>query len=346
MDKRGRINLQKNLTQHQRNHTMKHYQQLNKEERFYIWNALRTGSTQKQVALALNRHPSTICREIKRNTYHQAKMYTYHWALEKLKWRKRRVAETKYRKLNDEIEGLILKLIQQYLSPEQVSGYLKIHHGISISHETIYRFIYADKARHLAMKPFLRQGAKHRRKRYGSGARVSKIPARVSITERPNIVETKQRIGDWECDTVIGKDRKSVLVTLVDRTTLMTCCSRVYSRTAKVVSQAIIRLLRPHKDRVHTLTFDNGSEFVHHQKIAKALEAKTYFAHPYSSWERGINENTNGLIRQFFPKGTDFRQVSWKQVKDAIDNLNNRPRKTRGYLTPNQMFNNVFVPLV
>ncbi len=325
---------------------MKHYQQLNKEERFYIWNALRTGRTQKQVALALKRHPSTICREIKRNTYRQAKMYTYHWALEILKWRKRRVSDTKCRKLNDEIESLILKLLQQYLSPEQVSGYLKRHHGIAISHETIYRFIYADKARHLALKPFLRQGAKHRRKRYGSGARVSKIPARVSITERPNIVETKQRIGDWECDTIIGKDRKSVLVTLVDRTTLMTCCSRVYSRTAKVVSQAIIRLLRPYKDRVHTLTFDNGSEFVHHQKIAKALEAETYFAHPYSSWERGINENTNGLIRQFFPKGTDFRQVSWKQVKDAIDNLNNRPRKTRCYLTPNQMFNNVFVPLV
>jgi len=325
---------------------MEHYQQLAKEERFYIWNALRTGSTQKQVALALKRHPSTICREIKRNRYRHTKMYTYHWALEILKWRKRQVSDTKHRKLNDEIEGLILTLLQQYLSPEQVSGYLKRHQGITISHETIYRFICADKARHLALKPFLRQGAKHRRKRYGLGARVSKIPARVSITERPNIVETKQRIGDWECDTVIGKDRKSVLVTLVDRKTLMTFCSRVYSRTAKVVSQAIIRLLKPYKERVHTLTFDNGSEFVHHQKIAKALEADTYFAHPYSSWERGINENTNGLIRQFFPKGGDFRQVSCKQVKDAIANLNNRPRKTRCYLTPNQMFNNVFVPLV
>ena len=325
---------------------MKHYQQLNKEERFYIWNALRSGQTQKEVAVTLGRHPSTICREIKRNKYPQAKFYTYYWALEKLKWRKYFTAQTKYRKLTKNIEDMILKLVQQYLSPEQVSGYLKIHHQIHISHETIYRFIYADKARHQALRPYLRQGAKLRRKRYGSGARASKIPNRVCITERPDVVEEKQRIGDWECDTVIGKDRKSVLVTVVDRFTLTTCCSRVYSRTAKVVSQAIIRMLKPHINKVHTLTFDNGSEFVQHENIAKALQAKTYFAHPYSSWERGINENTNGLLRQFLPKGTDFRAVSWQTVKRAVDYLNNRPRKTRGYLTPNQMFHNEFVPLI
>ena len=160
------------------------------------------------------------------------------------------------------------------------------------------------------------------------------------------MVENKNRLGDWECDTVIGKDRKSVLVTVVDRASLYTRSSRGYSRSSKVVCGAIIRILRPIKDRVKTLTFDNGSEFVRHEKIAKALDAKTYFAHPYSSWERGINENTNGLLRQFFPKGTDFRVISWKQLKDAVDNLNNRPRKTRGYLTPNQMFNDTFVPLI
>ena len=142
-------------------------------------------------------------------------------------------------------------------------------------------------------------------------------------------------------DTVIGKDRKSVLVTVVDRASLYTVCSRVLSRTARVVSQAIIRLLRPFKGRVQTLTFDNGSEFVKHETIGQALEATTYFAHPYSSWERGINENTNGLLRQFFPKRTDFR-TAWQQVKAAVEHLNNRPRKTRG----NQLFHNQFVPLV
>ena len=325
---------------------MKQYQHLNKEERFYIWNALRTGSSQQEVALALHRNPSTISREIRRNKYPQAKMYTYHWALEIIKWRKSRVDKTKYRKMDEDLETKIINLIKQYLSPEQVSGYLEKHHQISISHETIYRFIYADKARHQSLRPFLRQGGKLRRKRYGSGARVSKIPNRVCITERPDIVEEKQRIGDWECDTVIGKDRKSVLVTVVDRCTLKTCCSRVYNHTAGVVAQAIIRMMMPHIDKVHTLTFDNGSEFVQHEKIAKALNAKTYFAHPYSSWERGINENTNGLLRQFLPKGTDFTKVSWQFVKRAVDYLNNRPRKTRGYLTPNQLFNNEFLQLI
>lgn len=325
---------------------MKHYHQLTKEERFYIWNALRNGSTQKQVAEMLCRHPSTICREIKRNKYRQCKIYTYHWALEILKWRKRRVAKTKHCKLNQTKKNMIEQLIRCYLSPEQVSGYLKTHHGISISHETIYRYIYSDKSRHQLLKPFLRHGAKNYRKSYGSGARASKIPNRVNITERPAIVETKLRIGDWECDTVIGHDRKSVLVTLVDRASLYICCSRVFSRKAGVVSAAIIRLLKPYKEKVHTLTFDNGSEFVQHEKVSRALEAETYFAHPYASWERPINENANGLIRQFFPKKTDFKKVTWRQVKAAIDNLNNRPRKTRNYLTPNQLFNQKFVPLI
>ena len=273
-------------------------------------------------------------------------MYTYHWARQIVKARKYCVNRYKYRKLTDEIASVIQQLIRQYLSPEQVSGYLKKHQGIRLSHETIYRYIYRDATRHAQLKPFLRQGGKHRRKRYGSGARASSIPNRVSITGRPQEVEKKARLGDWECDTVIGKDRKSVLVTVVDRTSLYTVCSRVLSRSAQVVSQAIIRLLRPFKERVQTLTFDNGTEFVKHEAIAHALEATTYFAHPYASWERGINENTNGLLRQFFPKQTDFRTVSWKQVKEAVDHLNTRPRKTRDYLTPNQMFNNQFVPLV
>jgi IS30 family transposase len=325
---------------------MKHYQHLNKEERFYIWNALRTGSSQKEVAIALKRDPSTICREIKRNKIKSAKIYTYYYALEILARRKRRVATTKHRKLNKDNSEMIEQLLRSYLSPEQVSGYLSKHHDISISHETIYRYIYSDKERHKTFKPFMRHGAKNYRKAYGTGARSSNIPNRVCITERPAVIEEKTRIGDWECDTVIGKDRKSVLVTVVDRTSLYTCCSRVYGRTAAIVGAAIIRILKPHMSKVLTLTFDNGSEFVQHEKIGRILKADTYFAHPYRSCERAINENTNGLLRQFFPKGTDFKKVSWHQVKIAVENINNRPRKTRDYLTPNQLFNNEFVPLI
>ena len=325
---------------------MKHYHHVSNEERFYIWQARQAGNTQTHIAKVLGRHPATVCRELKRNTYAQCHFYTYHWAKQIVKHRKDYANQHKHRKLTDQIGAVIQQLLRQYLSPEQVSGYLKKHHDIYLSHETIYRYIYRDGKRKAALKPFLRQGGKHRRKRYGSGARASSIPHRVSITERPQVVEEKTRLGDWECDTVIGKDRKSVLVTVVDRASLYTVCSRVLSRSAHVVGDAIIRLLRPFKERVQTLTFDNGSEFVKHEAIAHALEATTYFAHPYASWERGINENTNGLLRQFFPKGTDFRTLSWQQVKKAVDNLNNRPRKTRGYRTPNQLFNNHFIPLV
>ena len=223
---------------------------------------------------------------------------------------------------------------------------MKEHHSISLSHETIYRYIYEDKGRHQELKPFLRQGNKRRRKRYGCGTRASKIPNRVCITDRPKIVDKKTRIGDWECDTVVGLDRKSVLITLVDRSTLFICCARVYTRKAKVVSSAIVRMLKPHADKVKTLTFDNGSEFVEHEKIAKSLNAKTFFAHPYSSWERGINENTNGLLRQFFPKKTDFKTITNQEIKNAVKNLNNRPRKTRNYKTPNQLFNCCFEALI
>ena len=325
---------------------MKHYQHLGNEERFYIWQALREGNTQQQIAEALGRPPSTVSRELKRNTYAQCHVYTYHWAKQIVRYRKQDAKRHKARKLTEESARLITQLVRQYLSPEQVSGYLKQHHALSLSHETIYRFIYSDVTRKAELKPFLRQGGRSRRKRYGSGARASCIPNRISITERPHEVEQKERLGDWECDTVIGQDRKSVLVTVVDRVSLYTVCSRVLSRSAHVVSQAIIRLLRPFKERVKTLTFDNGSEFVKHDRIARALEATTYFAHPYSSWERGINENTNGLLRQFFPKPTDFRTISWQQVTKAVDLLNNRPRKTRGDQTPNQLFNNHFVPLI
>ncbi|GJL61944.1 MAG: hypothetical protein NPIRA04_05980 [Nitrospirales bacterium] len=233
------------------------YSHLGKEERFYIWQARREGKTQKYVAEALGRHPSTICRELQRNTYRQCHMYTYHWALQIVRYRKQRANRHKARKLTDELASLITKLLRHYLSPEQVSGYLKQHQDICLSHETIYRYIYGDPARLAQLKPFLRQGGKHRRKRYGSGARASSIPNRVSITERPKEVEQKTRLGDWECDTVIGQDRKSVLVTVVDRASLYTACSRVLSRSAQGVSQAIIRLLRPFKERVQTLTFDN-----------------------------------------------------------------------------------------
>jgi len=196
------------------------------------------------------------------------------------------------------------------------------------------------------LKPYLRQGKRARRKKYGSSAKSSLIPNRQCIETRSIIVETKSRIGDWECDTVIGQDRKCVLVTLVERKSLFTLTCKVARKTAVAVNEAIIELLEPYREKVKTLIFDNGSEFCHHEKIAKALSARTYFAHPYSSWERWINENTNGLLRQFFPKGTDFIQVTAEEIKTAMDNLSNSPRKTRKYFSPNEIFKGEFISLI
>ncbi len=195
----------------------------------------------------------------------------------------------------DETACVVHQLIRQYLSSEQVSGYLSKHHGISLSHEMIYRYIYRAAIRHARLKQFLRQGGKQTKKRYRSGARASCIPNRASITEWPQEMQKKARLIDWKCGTVIGQDRKGVLVTVMDRASLYTCSSRVLSRSVHVVNQAIIRMMRPFKKRVQTLTFDNGSELVKHETIARALEAHTYLAHPYSLWERGINENSNDL---------------------------------------------------
>ncbi len=324
---------------------MKQYHHLSSEERFYIYQAIRDGKTQQFIAESLNRHPSTIGREIKRNTKDNENQYHYKWAYYHCQNRKKLSNEKKFRKLTSYVKDLMIALIKQTLSPEQACAYAKEHHGVCISHETVYRFIYSNRQRWLSLKPFMRHGLK-RRKRYGSGTRYTNIPDRTPLSERPAIVEEKTRLGDWECDTVVGGDRKSALVTLVDRTSLFTLLMRVSRKTTKAVCQAIITLLKPYRDKVKTLTFDNGTEFCHHMKIAKALNAKTYFAKPYSSWERGINENTNGLLRQFFPKGTNFNDVTDEQLQHAVYLLNNRPRKTKQYRSPNQVFNGIFIPVI
>ena len=346
IEKIGYVGFLTKTNPNQRNCTMKGYKHLSHEERYFIHLSIREGKNQKEIAKALKRSPSTISREIRAGMWPRSIMYCYHWGVFKKRSRMKSKQRTRSQKITPEMGVSIGNLLKQYLSPEQVSGYLKKQHSISISHESIYRWIFSDKQRKKEFKPFLRQGMKLRRKKYGSGARVSNIPNRVPITERPEIVETKERIGDWECDTVIGTDRKSVLVTIVERKTAFTLTTKIPQKTARNVSRAMIKMLKPYMENVKTLTFDNGTEFVEHERIGKALEADTYFAAPYSSWERGLNENTNGLLRQFFPKGTDFRKVTDVAIKLAVDLLNNRPRKTRDYQTPSTMFLGEFTPLI
>ena len=203
---------------------------------------------------------------------------------------------------------------------------------IQLHHESIYRYIYQDKANggHLYQK--LTRACKKYKKRYGSYDKRGQLVNRISIDERPDIVDSRSRIGDWEGDTVIGKGR------MVERKTLFTVVKRIESKHADITADVLIASMMYLKASVHTITLDNGKEFAQHERIGNALDALVYFAHPYSSWERGINENTNGLLRRYFPKGTDFMKLSEEEIQTAVNKLNHHSRKTRGYKTPYELF--------
>lgn len=318
------------------------YRQLAENERYQIYAYKRAGYTQQDIANLLQRSPSTISRELKRNS--GLRNYRPAQAQRMSELRKR--TAFKAVKITFNVQAWIEKLLRQDLSPQQVVDYLARHKGISLHHESIYQLIYRDKKAGGDLYRHLRIAAKPYRKRYGHYERRGKIKNRIDIDNRPGIVNDRARIGDWEGDTVMGKGRKSALLTLVERKTLYTVIVKLSGKRADLLAKAAIANLREFKEKVKTITFDNGLEFSEHGKIAKGLGADIYFAHPYASWERGTNENTNGLIRQYFPKGTDFNEVTRAQVQWVMDRINNRPRKTRGCKTPNELFKGQRVDLL
>lgn len=310
------------------------YCQLVTAERYQIYALHREGFSQRAIACSLDRSASTICRELRRNRG----QHGYRPMVAQRLSDRRRISAHKHRKITPMIFQWIKQLLQQELSPDQISHYLKQNKGLSLNRTSIYRLIHLERAQGGRLFRHLRIVSKPYRKRYRSIDERGQIQDRISIEARPAIVDTKQRVGDWEGDTVLGKRHKSALLTLVERKTLFTIMVKLGGKRADLLSEALIKSMSAFKQRVKTITFDNGWEFSYHQKIAKALKADIYFAHPYSSWERGINENTNGLIRQYFPKGTDFNQVSEQQVALVMQRLNQRPRKTRGYRSPTELF--------
>ncbi len=317
------------------------YKQLTLEQRYEIKAYMQTGLKFSKIATHLGVHRSTIYRETNRNR--GSRGYRPHQATQKAIERKRNAS--KHIRFTSDLQVWVIKLLQDDLSPEQVSGHLSKQESIQISHESIYQFIWSEKASGGTLYKHLRCSSKKKRKRYGGRDRRGQIPDRVSIEERPKIVETKKRIGDWEVDTVIGKNHQGVLVTAVERKTKFTCIRKVKNKSSEEVTNALIRMLLPIKEQVYTITVDNGKEFAGHKEIAKALEAKVYFANPYCSWERGLNENTNGLIRQYFPKKTSFINIDKQQTLFVENRLNNRPRKTLQFNTPMELFKNKFVAL-
>jgi len=310
---------------------MKRYTQLTQEERYQISVLMKAGHNQSVISRVMGRSKSTISREIRRNKGLRGyrPQQAHHLAQERRQSKVQpRILETTWHWVD--------VLLRKDWSPEQVSLWLKADSGISVSHEWIYQFVLQDKAQGGDLHRHLRC-QKQRRKRYGSYSRRGQLIDRVSIDERPVIVDARSRLGDWELDTIIGKGHRQAIVSLTERKSRYTLIQKVTRKTAQCVSDAIISLLSPLSELVHTLTSDNGKEFADHKNIAEQLKAKFYFAHPYASWERGLNENTNGLIRQYFPKNRDFTTISQKEVNQVMHKLNNRPRKCLGIKTPNQV---------
>lgn len=220
-------------------------------------------------------------------------------------------------------------------SPEQISGRRALEGQETVSHEWLYQRIYQNKAAGGNLYKHLRS-QKKRKKRYGTNSLREALTNQVSIEECPAAAAEKSRLGDWEVDSVIGKAHQGAIVTMVERKTKLLPMEKIDHKTGVLTKAAICRSLR-HLE-VKTITSDNGKEFALHQEISQILAADFYFCHPYCSWERGINENTNGLVRQYFPKQMKFATITDRDIKLAEDKLNNRPRKTLGYQTPNEVY--------
>ena len=318
---------------------MNTYTQLNQQERYQIYALKQAGHNYSEIAAILKRHKSTISREVNRNRG----MRGY-----RPKQAHRLTLERRRAKIRPRFAGFLWTqvelLLQMDWSPQQISGRLKMEQDTGVSHEYIYQYIYADKRQGGDLYKHLRC-QKKRRKRCGSYDRRGRIVNRVSIEERPGVVDERSRLGDWEGDTVIGKKHKGALVTLVERKSLYTIIDAVARRTATAVRGVIVSGLASHKGKLHTLTYDNGKEMAEHEQIAEELGIKVYFTHPYSSWERGVNENTNGLIRQYFPKSRELTDVSKEELEQAMERLNHRPRKTLGFQTPYEVFFSTHTPL-
>jgi IS30 family transposase len=311
------------------------YTHFTQDERYQIAILLKAGHRQNDIASVMNRSPSTISRELRRN--HGQRGYRPKQAHEFSQVRMQ-ACENSPRVAAETWAVVETKLVETW-SPEQISGHLKANGQASVSHEAIYQRIYADKRRGGTLHRTLRC-QKARRKRYGGRERRGTILNQVSIEQRPDIVDARTRFGDWEGDTMIGAGHQQALVTLNERKSRYCLIAHVPTKTAQAVSDAVISLLTPFAGCVHTLTTDNGKEFAQHEQIARKLKADFFFAHPYASWERGANENMNGLIRQFFPKKCRFSSITPEDISHAMDRLNHRPRKCLGFKTPHEVFMN------
>jgi IS30 family transposase len=306
---------------------------LTPEQRYTIFVMYQKKFSQKQISEIIGKDKSVISRELSRNKNLKGQ-YTFNYAQESANLRKERLK--KPRKLHPWLKQKIIDLILQDWSPQQIVGHLKQKDQEVVSHETIYKIIRQDKATGGTLYKHTRHKLKHRKRPVDKPI---PIKNRISIDQRPSIVDTKERFGDWEIDTIIGKDGKGAIVTIVERKTAFMMMEKLeQGKNAKELAKVVIRLLTGYMHDVHTITGDNGTEFADHQTIAKKLKTDFFFTHPYSAWEKGLIENTNKLIRQYIPKGTDFNTLNNQQIKEIQYKINNRPRKKLNFYSPKEKF--------
>lgn len=306
------------------------YKHLSEYERYQITVLLQAGITQKAISVILKRHESTISREIKRNSECK-EGYIASEAILKAKIRCKNCDNAK--RIEANVWAQVEKYLKRYYSPEQIAA--RLNGKVSVT--AIYQYIYRDKARYQHIKPYLRRNGKtyrHRRAPYQPHERQYKRPIKL----RPIEVELRKIKGHWEGDTIVSRKDGQALVTLVERKTGLLLMGRVIRPTAENTLAKIIELLTPFKAMVRSITFDNGTEFSAHRAIEYYLNTKVYFAEPYKSWQRGTNENTNGLIRQFIPKSSRLSLVSDEQIQTFQYLLNTRPRKRHDFKTPVSFF--------
>jgi transposase, IS30 family len=323
---------------------MQKYKQITQEERVLISFLHKQNKSQGFIAKAIGKDKSSISRELKRNSS-QGEYRSYNAQPAQKRRDERRLNSDRKSILTEDMKQEIKeKLCSEQWSPEQISGCIKSDGKDMVSHETIYKYVYEDKMQGGELYKNLRQAHRKRHKRRKSYKTRGIIKDRVSIDKRPKIVNSQKRYGDWEGDTIIGKNHKGALITLNERKSLFVKIAKITKKEAEITASKTINMLTPLKNKCFTITFDNGKEFAEHKKIASELKTKVFFAHPYSSFERGCNENINGLIRQYFPKGMSFDDLTDKDVQFVEDKLNNRPRKKLGFKTPKEIFCN-FVAL-
>jgi len=316
------------------------YKQISVVERHMIKVLLESGFSFFEIATKLDRSPSTITREIHRNTPKRGRGYgIYNPVRAQIRTKRRHDTKHKHRKLTPEIEQEIRERIKNDWSPEQIVGRAAKEKRPMVSHETIYKLIYEDRRHGGQLFTHLRCRHKKRKKRKNLYDRRGVIPNRIFIDKRPVAANNKSRVGHLEGDTIVGRNHIGAIVSLTEMKTKYQFILKVQDRSADKVKGAIERLLGDHTSWIKTLTVDNGKEFTRHEKIAKSLDLNIFFCDPYSPWQRGLNENQNGLIRQYIPKSTSFENLMDHDIAIIADRLNNRPRKTLGFKTPKEALN-------